>query len=85
MGAGLLEGALATVTGVAMMPLLLWIGMRMLRERGNHLLVVIGAVVWVFLGGHVVEGSVNSVATVCYLALFAAVCGVLAALQARPD
>lgn len=76
--AGALESLLATVVGVALMPVLLWAGMRALREKGNHLLVTVGAVVWLFLGGHVVENDVGAWGTVVFLALFAVVGALLA-------
>ncbi|MTE21647.1 hypothetical protein F0L17_21530 [Streptomyces sp. TRM43335] len=81
--AGALESLLATAVGVVLMPVLLWAGMRLLRERGNHLLVAVGAVVWPVLGGHVVENAVGAGATVAYLALFAAVGALPARVEVR--
>ncbi|MCD9591255.1 hypothetical protein [Streptomyces sp. 8ZJF_21] len=69
--AGSIESLLAGIAGVVSMPVLLWAGMRVLRERGNHLLVILGAIVWIFAGGHVVEDSVSTVGTAVTLALFA--------------
>ncbi len=77
--AGSIESLFATVIGVLLMPVLLWVGMRALRERGTHLLVVGSTVAWLFIGGHVVEDDVSAAATVAFLALFALLGGVLAA------
>lgn len=78
---GFLELLFAGVAGVMSMPLLLWAGMRVLRERGNHLLVMVGAVTWIFLGGHVVEDDVGVGATAGFLALFAALGSLLAGVR----
>ncbi|GFM99408.1 hypothetical protein [Streptomyces fulvorobeus] len=79
--AGSVESVLALIAGVACMPVLLWAGMRALRERGTHLLVVAGTCVWFFLGGHVVEDAVDGAATALYLALFAVLGGALALVR----
>jgi hypothetical protein len=68
--AGSIESLLATIAGVASMPVLLWAGMRAFRERRNHLLVLTGAVLWPFVGGHVVEDDVSVAGTAVFLALF---------------
>jgi hypothetical protein len=83
--AGSLESLLAGIAGVASMPLLLWAGMRVLKERGNHLLVPAGAMAWIFLGGHVVEDEVSTGATAGFLALFAALGGLLAWVGTRGE
>lgn len=78
MGAGWLESLLAGLLGLLSMPVLLWAGMRLLREHGNHLLVVAGFAAWWLIGGHVVEdGNVGDTATALYLALFAGLGGLL--------
>jgi hypothetical protein len=77
MGAGWYQAMLAGVTGVLAMPLLLWAGMRLLGERGNHLLVAAGVVAWWFIGGQIVEDGVGRTATVVFLALFALLGGAL--------
>lgn len=79
--AGSIESVLALIAGVACMPLLLWAGMRVLRERGNHLLVVAATVVWFFLGGHVVEDAVDEPVTAVFLALFAVLGGLLSLVR----
>ncbi|QXE36108.1 hypothetical protein KQY30_19565 [Streptomyces sp. GMY02] len=85
-GTGFLEGLLAQIAGVASMPVLLWAAMRAVRERGNHLLVLGGAVAWLFIGGHIIEDAgVGSTETILYLTLFAAVGGVLAGVQPRSE
>lgn len=82
--AGAVESVLALVIGVALMPVLLWAGMRLLRERGNHLLVLAGTGVWFFLGGHVVEDAVGGAGTALFLALFAVLGGLLSLVRS-PD
>ncbi|WP_328905883.1 hypothetical protein OG230_24535 [Streptomyces sp. NBC_00234] len=79
--AGSVESVLALIAGVVCMPLLLWAGMRLLRERGNHLLVVAATVVWFFLGGHVVEDAVDGLVTAVFLALFAVLGGLLSLVR----
>jgi hypothetical protein len=82
MGAGWTEAALASVCGLLAMPVMLWAGMRLLGERGNHLLVAAGLAAWWLIGGHVVEDAgVGPVATVLWLALFALLCGVLSLVE----
>ncbi|MDC0770300.1 hypothetical protein [Streptomyces sp. HD] len=77
-GTGFLEAVLAQIAGVASMPLLLWAGMRAVRERGNHLLVFGGALAWPFIGGHIIEDAgVPATETVLYCALFAVLGGLL--------
>ncbi|MFD4624259.1 hypothetical protein [Streptomyces sp. NPDC058475] len=83
--AGSLESLLAGIAGVGSMPLLLWAGMRAVKERGNHLLVLVGAALWLFLGGHVVEDDVSTAATAGFLALFALFGALLAGLQPRGE
>ncbi|MFI1338548.1 hypothetical protein ACH4U7_52645 [Streptomyces sp. NPDC020845] len=48
---GLFTSLFAGIMDVASMPVLLWAGMRVLRERGNHLLVMLDAIAWFFVGG----------------------------------
>ncbi|MGW6455706.1 hypothetical protein ACWF94_07210 [Streptomyces sp. NPDC055078] len=81
---GALESGVATIAGVAAMPVLLWAGMRALGERGNHVVIIAGAVMWLFVGGHVVENDVGEVGTAAFLALFT-VLGGLAALAEVPE
>ncbi|WP_369248198.1 hypothetical protein [Streptomyces sp. R41] len=85
MFAGSLESLLAGVAGVASMPVLLWAGMRVLRERGNHLLVLLGALAWILIGGHVVEDAVGTGATAGFLALFAVLGGLLAGVRSPSE
>jgi hypothetical protein len=83
MGAGWLQSALAGFVGLLSMPLLLWAGMRLLGERGNHLLVLAGVVAWWVLGGHVVEGDSGTAVTALFLALFAVLGGLLSTAEVR--
>ncbi len=84
-GGGFLELLLAGFAGVMSMPLLLWAGMRVLRERGNHLLVIVATMTWIFLGGHVVEEDTGAVPTAVFLALFAAFGGLLSAVRTQGE
>jgi hypothetical protein len=81
MGAGWSEAVLALAFGLFSMPLLLWAGMRLLAERGNHLLVLAGSPLWWLIGGHAVEQSPGPGATASSLCLFAA----LAVLLSLPE
>src|SRR5690349_21309622 len=77
MGAGWFESLAAGFAGRLWMAVRGWAGMRLLGERGNHLLVLGGVVVWWLIGGHVVEGAVGSTATALFLALYAVAGGLL--------
>lgn len=79
---GLFESLFAGITGVVSMPVLLWAGMRVLRERGNHLLVIFGAIAWFFVGGHVVENDVSTAGTIVFLTLFTAFGTLLSGVEA---
>ena len=81
--AGSLESLLATIAGVASMPMLLWAGMRAFRERGNHLLVMVGAVLWLYTGGHLVEDHVSVGGTAVFLAFFVLLSSLLALVKAQ--
>ncbi|RNG23557.1 hypothetical protein [Streptomyces botrytidirepellens] len=83
MGAGWFESLLAMIAGLLSMPVLLWVGMRLLGARGNHLLVLFGTVAWLFIGGYVVDGFVSDTATAAFLALFV-VLGALLSLVELP-
>ncbi|MFD8386083.1 hypothetical protein ACFV2X_47570 [Streptomyces sp. NPDC059679] len=48
------------------------VSMPVLRERGHRLLVMLGAIAWFFVGGHVVENDVGAAGTMVFLALFTA-------------
>ncbi|KUO21893.1 hypothetical protein [Streptomyces dysideae] len=77
-GAGWPEGMPASATGLVAMPVLLWAGMRLLGERGNHLLVPAGVTAWWFIGGHAVEDvAVGVTCTTLLLTLFALLGGAL--------
>ncbi|MDW6064401.1 hypothetical protein SAZ11_48735 [Streptomyces sp. FXJ1.4098] len=79
---GLFESLFAGITGVVSMPVLLWAGMRVLQERGNHLLVMLGAIAWFFVGSHVVEDDVSTTGTVVFLTLFTAFGTLLSGVEA---
>ncbi|WP_055546136.1 hypothetical protein [Streptomyces sp. NBRC 110028] len=76
-GAGFIEGALATVALVTLVPLLLWAGMRLLRERDNHLLVIMGWATWILLNTQLAESSADKVETELFFAAFALLGGFL--------
>ncbi|MFF5257106.1 hypothetical protein ACFY4K_34480 [Streptomyces leeuwenhoekii] len=50
--AGTFELLLTTAASWALMPLLLWAGMRVMGETGNVVLVVVGGLVWLGLSGY---------------------------------
>ncbi|MFF0157980.1 hypothetical protein ACFYRY_10670 [Streptomyces sp. NPDC005263] len=84
-GAGFLEALLARLVGLLALPVLLWVGMRLLRERGNHLLLAAGhAAAWL-IGGYLVEqGGVSDTVTTLCLALFAGLGGLLSLVEVEP-
>ncbi|MFG2116993.1 hypothetical protein ACGFRB_30875 [Streptomyces sp. NPDC048718] len=49
---GAFEFLFVTAASWVLMPLLLWAGMRLLRERGNTVLVVVGGLAWVGISGY---------------------------------
>ncbi len=77
-GAGFMEGALATLAWLTLAPLLLWAGMRLLRERDNQLLVSMGSATWIILGTQMTEGSISRMETELFLLAFALLGGFLA-------
>ncbi|MFI5679385.1 hypothetical protein [Streptomyces cellulosae] len=84
-GAGLLEGLVARIIGLLSLPVLLWVGMRLLRERGNHLLLAAGHVAGWLIGGYLVEqGGVSDTVTALCLALFVALGGLLSLAEVPP-
>jgi hypothetical protein len=85
MGAGWLESAVAGLVGLLSMPLLLWAGMRVLGERGVHLLVPGDLAAWWFLGGRAVEDAHGTAATALLLGLFALLGGLLSLVRTTGD
>ncbi|MBW8088532.1 MULTISPECIES: hypothetical protein [Streptomyces] len=83
-GAGFIEGALATFAWLTLVPLLLWAGMRLLRERDNHLLVTMGSAAWIVLGTQVTKGDVSRVETELFLFAFTLLGGFLALYRPVP-
>ncbi|MGW5420388.1 hypothetical protein [Streptomyces sp. NPDC003943] len=81
-GTGFLESLVASVVGVLLTPLLLWAGMRLTGERGNHLLVAGGAAAWFFAGGRLVENAgVDTVELALTVVLFAVLGGLLSLVE----
>ncbi|WP_138965383.1 hypothetical protein [Streptomyces sp. YIM 121038] len=68
------------------MPLMLWAGMRILREKGCRLLVIGGSVIWFFGAGHGVDGidSVQGGLLPVPLLVGAVVLGVLLSAPTSP-
>ncbi|MGW5348983.1 hypothetical protein ACWERV_00505 [Streptomyces sp. NPDC004031] len=77
MGAGWSEALLALAVGLTSMPVLLWAGMRLLGERGNHLLILAGTPLWWLIGARAVGNSPGPAATVLLLTLFTLLAGLL--------
>ncbi|MBD3011203.1 MULTISPECIES: hypothetical protein [unclassified Streptomyces] len=82
-GAGFIEGALATLAWLTLVPLLLWAGMRLLRERDNQLLVSMGSATWIVLGTRITAAGVSGVETELFLLAFTLLSGFLAMLEGR--
>ncbi|AGP56646.1 hypothetical protein M271_25810 [Streptomyces rapamycinicus NRRL 5491] len=80
-GAGFIEGALATLAWLTLVPVLLWAGMRMLRERDNQLLVCMGSATWIILGTQLTEGGISRMETELFLLAFALLGGFLTLLR----
>ncbi|MEF9903349.1 hypothetical protein [Streptomyces sp. P9-A2] len=55
MFSGAFEFLLTTAASWALMPLLLWAGMRMMGETGNAVLVLVGGLVWVGVSGYSID------------------------------
>jgi len=84
-GSGFLEALLARCIGLLSLPVLLWVSMRLLRERGNHLLIAAGHVAGWVIGGYLVEqGGVSDTVTALCLALFAGLGGLLSLVEVPP-
>ncbi|MFD8936863.1 hypothetical protein ACFV0R_16700 [Streptomyces sp. NPDC059578] len=70
-GTGVVEFLLATAVSWALMPLLLWAGMRLLGETGNLALVLAAGVTWVFLSGYFIDDMDRPGGHMPYAALLA--------------
>ncbi|MGW0548514.1 hypothetical protein [Streptomyces altiplanensis] len=55
MFSGAFEFLLTTAASWALMPLLLWAGMWIMRETGNAVLVLVGGLVWVGVSGYYID------------------------------
>ena len=83
-GTGWVQTLVAEWTWLLALPILLWVGMRLLRERGNHALVLGGCVAWWFITDQVVEQAARTTATTgitLLLALFVLIGGLLSLLE----
>ncbi|MCT9139626.1 hypothetical protein [Streptomyces violarus] len=80
--AGAFEFILTTAASWALMPLLLWAGMRVMGETGNAVLVAVGGLVWLGLSGYFTDdidragGHIPVLALVVYVLLGTALAGV---------
>lgn len=83
-GAGFTEGMLAAASGIFLVPLLLWAGMRLLRERHNYALVGLGWVTWLVLGSKVFENHPGRMTAELTLAAFALLGGLLSLVHPDP-
>ncbi|UQI49728.1 hypothetical protein M1P56_35005 (plasmid) [Streptomyces sp. HU2014] len=76
-GQAIFQTAVTGLVGMAPMPFLLWAGMRLLRERGNILLMATGSVIWGFIGGRVAGLEMSFGDSEGWLIFFAVACGLL--------
>lgn len=80
--AGTFELLLTTAASWALMPLLLWAGMRVMGETGNVVLVVVGGLVWLGLSGYFTDdidrpgGHMPLLALAAYILLGTGLAGV---------
>lgn len=76
------ELLLTTAASWALMPLLLWAGMRVMGETGNVVLVVVGGLVWLGLSGYFTDdidhpgGHMPLLALAAYILLETGLAGV---------
>lgn len=79
---GAFEFLLTTAASWALMPLLLWAGMRVLGEAGNTVLVVVGGLVWMGFSGYFTDdidragGHIPVLALAAYVLLGTGLAGV---------
>ncbi|MCC3766693.1 hypothetical protein [Streptomyces sp. UNOC14_S4] len=76
-GQAIFQTAATGLVGMAPMPVLLWAGMHLMRERGNILLMLFGAVIWGYIGGRAAQLKMSLAETEVWLAFFAVACGLL--------
>lgn len=82
MFSGAFEFLLTTAASWALMPLLLSAGMRMMRETGNTVLVLVGGLVWAGVSGYCIDdidragGHMPVLVLVAYVLLGTALAGV---------
>ncbi|MEU5190442.1 hypothetical protein AB0G83_25350 [Streptomyces klenkii] len=76
-GRGVFQTVVTGLAGMAPMPLLLWAGMRLMRERGNVLLIAFGSVIWGYIGGRVAGLELSLADSEAWLVFFAVACGLL--------
>lgn len=62
---------LTSLASWILMPVLLWAGMRLVRETSNHLLVISGAVIWFALSGYFMDNIDQEGGHMPFLALSA--------------
>ncbi|MET4921020.1 hypothetical protein P3L51_01335 [Streptomyces sp. PSRA5] len=80
--AGSVEFLLTTAASWALLPFLLWAGMRLAGETGNVVLVLVGGLVWFGVSGYFIDdidstgGHIPIPVLVAYVLLGAALAGV---------
>ncbi|MFC9128524.1 hypothetical protein ACFT4A_16965 [Streptomyces sp. NPDC057099] len=81
MFSGAFEFLFTTAASWALMPLLLWCGMWVLRETGNTVLVLVGGLVWAGVSGYFIDdidragGHIPILALAAYVLLGTALAG----------
>ncbi|CAL9450121.1 hypothetical protein [Streptomyces sp. enrichment culture] len=81
-GSGAFEFLLTTAASWTLMPLLLWVGMRVMGEAGNAVLVLVGGLVWAGLSGYYIDdidragGHMPVMAFAAYVLLGTALAGI---------
>jgi hypothetical protein len=82
MFSGAFEFLLTTAASWALMPLLLWAGMRAMGETGNSVLVLVGGLIWAGLSGYYIDdidfagGHIPILAVAAYVLLGTVLAGV---------
>ncbi|ANW17293.1 hypothetical protein [Streptomyces clavuligerus] len=80
---GIVEFGFATGASWILMPILLWAGMRLMREKGTVLLAVVGGFVWFLVSGWFIDDidSVGGHMPFAVLIAYALTAGALAGVE----
>ncbi|MFH9424257.1 hypothetical protein [Streptomyces sp. NPDC017529] len=84
-GSGMVEEVLASIVPVVVVPLILAVGMRLLRERETHILTAAGSGAWFALGAQVTVSGTSGTEREAFLAAFALLGGFLALVRLGPE